>query len=324
MAASKGPGRAGRSPGKWLMGLLVLVAVVGVANRFISDDGSSPLEPPTVAARADLLPTRTPRPAVEPRSVTQMSVPSTTVPSSVSVVETGGEARTPIRQTPGFAPASWTDSLPDGAVPGTLSYIVDGDTYEIIVNGDSARYRLYRADTPEIGDRAQCGGASATEFVRYALSFDDVPDQVWIEGVDQRDKYGRKLAYLWFVSGGEPYLLNHVLINNGWAEDIDYGDAFHPYDTQLRAAASFAREHQLGVWAECGGFGIPLAQPTPVSTAAQAPMGLAGDCNPNYAPCIPNSPYDLDCKDVRMRVQVIGYDEYRLDGDGDGWGCESY
>lgn len=222
----------------------------------------------------------------------------------------------------GFAPAFWTDALPVGAVPGTIARIVDGDTYDIIVDGVSSRYRLYRADTPEVGNRSQCGGVSATEFAQYALSFADEPNRVWIDGVDQRDKYGRKLAYIWFTVAGEPYQLNHVLINNGWAEDIDYGDAFDPYDAQLRAAAAFARKHQLGVWTECGGFGVEAAQPTPVAASQQAPMGLAGNCNPNYSPCVPNVPYDLDCGDIGFTVQVIGYDHYRFDRDGDGWGCE--
>lgn len=48
------------------------------------------------------------------------------------------------------------------------------------------------------------------------------------------------------------------------------------------------------------------------------------NCNPNYSPCIPNSSYDLDCADVGKTVRVIGTDEYRLDRDGDGAGCESY
>lgn len=226
----------------------------------------------------------------------------------------------------GFAPAFWTTSLPASVTPGAIARIVDGDTYEIIVNGQSARYRLYHADTPEVFNTVECGGNSATEFARYALSLSDTPNQVWIDGIDQRDKYGRKLAYLWFTIDGEPYLLNHALINNGWAEDIDYGDPYNPYKTQLRTAARFAQTHQLGVWAECGGFGVVRAALAPTGPAApdQAPMGLASNCNPNYLPCIPNAPYDLDCKDVGVRVQVIGYDQYRLDRDGDGFGCESY
>jgi micrococcal nuclease len=48
-------------------------------------------------------------------------------------------------------------------------------------------------------------------------------------------------------------------------------------------------------------------------------------CHPNYSPCLPIVS-DLDCADVRAMgkapVQVTGSDPYRLDGDGDGVGCE--
>lgn len=56
---------------------------------------------------------------------------------------------------------------------------------------------------------------------------------------------------------------------------------------------------------------------------------LAAECNPNYSGCLdPNSP-DYDClggsgdgPDYTGTVEVIGYDEYGLDDDGDGIGCD--
>ena len=56
--------------------------------------------------------------------------------------------------------------------------------------------------------------------------------------------------------------------------------------------------------------------------AAPQPAPPAASCNPNYTPCVPNVPYDLDCADIGFTVHVIGVDVYRLDGDGDGLGCE--
>lgn len=52
-------------------------------------------------------------------------------------------------------------------------------------------------------------------------------------------------------------------------------------------------------------------------------------CDPNYSGCVPIAS-DVDCADgngngpayVSGPVRVIGTDIYRLDGDGDGWGCE--
>jgi len=355
--------RSRRSLGKIAIGLIVLLALARMLGAVIPDGSLAPK--PELAADTDVLPTRTVAPA---RPASAKSFPTSTVilrpqqpvstqpivvlaaadcaaydawewaqsvyetdPVAFAGLDPDGNGLACETLGHGFAPAFWTSGLPTGAVPATISYIVDGDTYEIIVNGQSARYRLYHADTPETYNTVQCGGSEATEFAKYALSFSDTQNQVWIDGVDQRDKYGRKLAYLWFTVDGVPYLLNHVLINNGWAEDIDYGDPYNPYRDQLSQAAAFAREHDLGVWAQCGGFGIELSNPTPAvggNTGAQptpgAAMGLAGNCDPNYTPCVPNVSYDLDCKDVGFQVQVIGYDRHRLDRDGDGRGCESY
>lgn len=256
--------------------------------------------------------------------------------------EDGDGTACPSLPSGGFAPAFWTNGLPGGVTQGSLVAIIDGDTFEITVNGQSSRYRLYRANTPEVGEEIQCGGTNAIDFVRFALGFNDIPGQVWIQESGQRDLHGRKLAYIWFTVAGEPYLLNHVLINSGWAEDIDYGDDFDPYPAQFNAAASFAQNHQLGVWSQCGGFGVALPSLTPFPTQApiptqaplptdipyvpptQAPMNLGGGCDPNYIPCVPNVSYDLNCGDIQMGVQVIGYDRHGFDREGDGYGCESY
>jgi hypothetical protein len=61
------------------------------------------------------------------------------------------------------------------------------------------------------------------------------------------------------------------------------------------------------------------------SNPAPAPVAAGGNCHPSYSPCLPIVG-DLNCPDVRAMgkapVDVIGYDDYRLDGDGDGVGCE--
>jgi hypothetical protein len=54
---------------------------------------------------------------------------------------------------------------------------------------------------------------------------------------------------------------------------------------------------------------------------------VAGRCDRNYGGgCVPPYPPDLDCADIRALgiapVRVIGSDPHRLDGDGDGLGCE--
>ena len=56
-----------------------------------------------------------------------------------------------------------------------------------------------------------------------------------------------------------------------------------------------------------------------------AAAGGGSGCAVGYTPCLPVTG-DLDCADVRRLgrapVRVTGADRYRLDGDGDGRGCD--
>ena len=47
-----------------------------------------------------------------------------------------------------------------------------------------------------------------------------------------------------------------------------------------------------------------------------------GGCDPNYSPCVPAYPPDVDCAEVGGSVTVVGSDPHGLDADGDGIGCE--
>jgi len=65
----------------------------------------------------------------------------------------------------------------------------------------------------------------------------------------------------------------------------------------------------------------PVAQVTQIGTYV-APVVVK--CNPNYSGCVPNVSYDLNCPDIGYKVKVLGYDQYHLDADKDGYGCDSY
>ncbi len=64
----------------------------------------------------------------------------------------------------------------------------------------------------------------------------------------------------------------------------------------------------------------PAPDPAPVAAAAE-PEASSG-CHTSYSPFLPDGP-DLDCGDIDGPVTVTGPDEYRLDREGDGIGCES-
>ena len=255
----------------------------------------------------------------------------------------------------GFAPAFWLTEIPKDLEEAEVVRLVDGDTLEVRIDGVSNRVRIYRADTPENTTEKECGGEEATAFAEFALSFNDDEDgTVFLErDKNTKDRYGRELAYVWFEVDDTPYMLNHILINNGWADDVDYGD--RTYDEEMKDAEAFAKRNNLGVWEICDGFGQPVPvvkAPTSVPRAEQpaapppaqaeqpaqpsvpepvvpepepeAPPAQGG-CDSNYSPCVPISAADLDCGDIGFSVTIIGGDPHGFDGnDNDGLGCESY
>lgn len=70
----------------------------------------------------------------------------------------------------------------------------------------------------------------------------------------------------------------------------------------------------------------PYHASTPTrSTPSRSGTTQGASCEPGYSPCLPIVA-DLDCDqipDSEKPIRVTGDDPYRLDADGDGWGCES-
>jgi micrococcal nuclease len=66
----------------------------------------------------------------------------------------------------------------------------------------------------------------------------------------------------------------------------------------------------------------PKPRPTPAQSPSTGGGGGGGSgCHPSYTPCVPND-RDYDCPELNGPYTVSGPDEYRLDGDNDGVGCE--
>jgi hypothetical protein len=62
-----------------------------------------------------------------------------------------------------------------------------------------------------------------------------------------------------------------------------------------------------------------------LGTSSAGGNSTGSGCQPGYSPCLPRVA-DLNCADIpasRKPVRVTGSDPYRLDGNGDGWGCTS-
>jgi endonuclease YncB( thermonuclease family) len=213
-----------------------------------------------------------------------------------------------------------------------VATITDGDTLTL-TNG--YRVRLLQIDSPEVGTGECYSRAARTALLnlapvgsRMTLTTDPTLDTV--------DRYGRILRY---VTRGSTHV-NLEMVRRGAAAPYFYRGDRGRYASQLMAAATAAKAAKRGLWrasprtkldpnaqvdtGRCG----PASAPQPPTLVPLVPPQTPRGCDSNYAgACVPPYPPDLDCAELRARelalpVRVVGTDPHRLDGDGDGFGCE--
>lgn len=202
-----------------------------------------------------------------------------------------------------------------GQLPRVVT-VADGDTLSV---STGQRVRLVQIDTPEFGTGECYSRAAAKELRRLA----PVGTAVRLEAdprLDQVDRYGRLLRYLW--KGGVN--VNQELVRRGAATVWFYGGDRGKYASRLLAAQAEARAAKRGLWGACPGTPVDSTQgaDTGVSGPAAAPRAVGCDASyPDF--CIPPPPPDLDCADItQKRFRVVGTDPHGFDGDRDGVGCE--
>jgi endonuclease YncB( thermonuclease family) len=206
---------------------------------------------------------------------------------------------------------------------GVIDHVADGDTV-VLTGGETIR--LVQIDTPEVYGDSECYGRQSSALTESILPQGTRVRIATDPKLDQRDRDGRTLAYVWKGSS----LINLRLVREGAAAPYFYAGDEGAYAAQIFKAAVVARRAGKGLWGHCRKGSVPLRATRGVSTGpVNAPRhtvagGTSANCNPNYTPCVPNSKDDLNCPEVGHPVKVVGSDPYNLDADGDGFGCESY
>ncbi len=123
--------------------------------------------------------------------------------------------------------------------------IVDGDTLIIDYNGVEERVRLIGVDTPESvhpdATKNNEFGVIASNFSKDYLESKEVSIEL---DVQERDKYGRILAYVYV--GGQMY--NKILLQEGMAKVATYPPNVR-YVDDFKALEKTARESNKGLWA---------------------------------------------------------------------------
>lgn len=154
-----------------------------------------------------------------------------------------GCARTVAEAPPSVAPAA--GNLP-GGVDVTVRKVVDGDTIDV-TGGE--RVRLIGIDTPETKDPDRPVGCFGEEASRFIASLLPAGTPVRLVGdVEQRDQYGRLLAYVYRKADG--LFVNAELLRRGFAQLLTIPPNVAHTD-EFAAIARQAREASQGLWAAC-------------------------------------------------------------------------
>ncbi|HLA83716.1 MAG TPA: thermonuclease family protein [Thermoguttaceae bacterium] len=125
--------------------------------------------------------------------------------------------------------------------PYEIQRVVDGDT---LVLSNRAKIRLIGADTPETvkpNHPVEPWGPEASAFTKRFVAGKQVRLQMDRE---QKDQYGRFLAYVW-VDGR---MLNEELIREGYARAITRYPYSSSMKTRFRRAETEARAARRGIW----------------------------------------------------------------------------
>lgn len=130
-----------------------------------------------------------------------------------------------------------------------MDRVVDGDTIIVAIGNRRERVRLIGVDTPETVDPRRPVGCFGTEASNHTKSLLPAGMAVRLErDAEQRDRYGRLLAYVYRHNDG--LFVNEELLRDGYGQlltippNVAHVDAF-------RDAQRVARESGAGLWSAC-------------------------------------------------------------------------
>ena len=147
----------------------------------------------------------------------------------------------------GVSAGWWLGGRAAATVPATVTHVVDGDTIVVALrDGRSETVRLLGVDTPETvhpDKPVECFGPEASAYTHSTLE----GRQVYLDtDVEERDRYGRLLAYV-TVDGKR---FNDELLRLGYATFLVIPpNGEHARD--LLSAELDARAAGRGLWGAC-------------------------------------------------------------------------
>ncbi len=129
---------------------------------------------------------------------------------------------------------------------GTVTSVVDGDTFKVEIDGTAETVRIIGIDTPETvhpSKPVQCFGKEASNALKEILNGEDVTLEK--NPAEEKDKYGRLLRYV-DIDGVD---IGASMIEEGFA--YSYKQYPHPRLEEYNELEQEAREENRGLWGSC-------------------------------------------------------------------------
>ena len=220
---------------------------------------------------------------------------------------------------PGCIPNGGEADTPTTQESGWVTKIVDGDTFELNINGGAYSLRMIGIDTPERGE--PCAN-EATDYLRQLINGKSVQLE---KDISETDQYTRLLRYVY----ESDRFVNGEMVHAGLAYAKDYPPDTK-YSDKLHRLEAEARNAKRG----CLWNGTISAEPVDPNPAPspQPPPDQGGSCSASASACTCShnayncSDFSTQCEAQacyeKCRAEGRG-DVHKLDRDNDGRACES-
>lgn len=141
-------------------------------------------------------------------------------------------------------------SSPGGERSAHVVRVVDGDTIRVVLDGasDDEPVRYIGIDTPEtVKPRTpvECFGKKASALNRALVDGREVR---LVFDAEERDRYGRLLAYVY--RAGDGLFVNAELVRRGYATAATFPPNVR-FAERFRGLAAAARQAGRGLWSAC-------------------------------------------------------------------------
>ncbi|PID34830.1 MAG: hypothetical protein CR971_01230 [candidate division SR1 bacterium] len=134
-----------------------------------------------------------------------------------------------------------------------VSSVLDGDTFRIKHNGKTQSVRLLGVDAPESSivrfGKAECFGKDAKKYLKSLINKKMVtliPDST----TNSRDKFGRRLAYVYLGDISDENFINRQLLINGYAKEYTYQQTNYTQQGNFKTLMQTAKNSKLGMWSD--------------------------------------------------------------------------